>query len=139
MPSLLDGSCNYALFFSLQLVTFDHKGISGHINHRSTYHGVKAFAAENPSIPCYGLKTVFILRKFSSILDVSFSWLTTTLANLFSPSEGDGHDEAILVLQPDPLLSHRVMNAHYSQYMWFRKLFVVFSRHNHINTLRRIK
>lgn len=120
------------------LLTFDASGISGHINHRATHQGVKAFtsSAAGSKIPCYELETVFIGRKFSSIFDLTLSWLTTVLINLFSsPSDGPA---AVLAIQPDPLLSHKVMSAHWSQYAWFRVLFVVFSRHNHINTLRRI-
>lgn len=69
------------------LITFDADGVSGHPNHISLYHGAKAFVAAlehaEPGlaspVDLYTLKSVSLLRKYMSILDV-FATLMTAWA-----------------------------------------------------------
>jgi N-acetylglucosaminylphosphatidylinositol deacetylase len=40
-----------------------------------------------------------------------------------------------LFVSLNPLQSYRAMQAHASQFVWYRKLFVVFSRYSFFNTI----
>ncbi|KAJ3125114.1 hypothetical protein HK098_000606, partial [Nowakowskiella sp. JEL0407] len=53
------------------IITFDHYGISGHSNHRATYHGVKRLISDQsePLMKAFSLRSVSVFRKFLSVLD----------------------------------------------------------------------
>lgn len=97
------------------LVTFDKYGVSGHINHR-------ALGSLNLDVPVYRLRTVNVLHKYSGIL--SF------LVDLFI-DRGD----FIFVLDNEIIKAYRAMSHHRSQLLWFRYLYLAFSRYMFINTL----
>jgi len=103
------------------VVTFDRHGVSGHRNHISLYYAVACFAMEDRERSVYCLTTVNLLRKYSSVLDVPMSFLVCPWVFICSVSQW-------WVLQ-------RAMMAHWSQYSWFRKLYMAFSRYTLINTL----
>jgi len=44
--------------------------------------------------------------------------------------------DSIAVTNPDPWLAYKMMAAHASQFVWYRRLFVIFSRYSYINTLK---
>ncbi|RYG44473.1 hypothetical protein EON67_11720, partial [archaeon] len=117
------------------LLTFDGRGISGHINHISVHNGVTALVRGGEvDVPCYELETVALARKFTSILDIWLSWINTP-----HPSNTFALPNVALITCPTAAPSHGAMKAHASQYVWFRKLFVFFSRYAWINTLRRMR
>lgn len=65
------------------------------------------------------LESTNILRKYIGLLDAVFSvWAPVVFVRLL------------------PLGSFRAMKAHHSQFVWFRRLFVIFSRYGYLNTLR---
>ena len=106
------------------VITFDRHGVSGHKNHCALYTAMAFLCLEN-RIPrtcrVFALRSVNILRKYSSILDVPMSFLLT-------PS-------AAYVASPNRWLQLReAMKGHESQYVWFRKLYMLFSRYVLINT-----
>ena len=126
------------------VVTFDGCGVSGHVNHVATYRGTKKWIEEKrkerdvmhgarggdmPALPqVWVLESANTARKLSGPLDVAMSYVETCL---------DSHRRVFV-----PSLSlRRVFKAvrlHKSQFVWYRKLFVVFSRFTYMNTLRRI-
>ena len=65
------------------VITFDRHGVSGHKNHCALYTAMAFLCLEN-RIPAgcrvFALRSVTILRKFSSILDVPMSFLLTPSA-----------------------------------------------------------
>jgi hypothetical protein len=106
------------------IITFDRHGVSGHKNHCALFTALAFLCLEN-RIPrtcrVFTLRTVSILRKYSSIIDVPMSFLLT-------PS-------AAYVAGPMRWLSLRAaMKAHASQYVWYRRLYMLFSRYTLINT-----
>jgi len=103
------------------VVTFDRHGVSGHKNHISLFYAVACFAMEDRDRSVYCLTTVNLLRKYSSVLDVPMSFMVCPW--VFIAGVGQWW-----VLQ-------RAMMAHWSQYTWFRKLYMIFSRYTLINTL----
>ena len=138
------------------IVTFDAKGISGHPNHSAVFRGVEEFLqssadlyiSSNHFVVCYKLETVSTFRKFSSIFDISTSFcihllkkaLTTcnyNQKNDLYPKSVDWPD-ILLLIGGGIKLTHLAMMEHKSQYIWWRQLFVIFSRYSFINTLSRI-
>ena len=120
------------------VVTFDGRGVSGHINHVATHEGAKmwierkkdALAANggDGSVPrVLVLETTNIARKYSGALDAATSYLTTLV---------DSRRAFIPCLSLAE--SFRAVRAHKSQFVWYRKLFFAFSRYTYLNTLRRI-
>ena len=113
------------------LFTFDGFGVSGHPNHCSIY---KALANNLNSLQLtdvYSLRSVSICRKYSMyfkallclLICVPFNWnlCKCDFAILSAPNKcWDG------------------MIHHKSQFVWFRKLFVVFSRYSWINEFDQI-
>mmetsp|Transcript_28101 Transcript_28101/g.70572 ORF Transcript_28101/g.70572 Transcript_28101/m.70572 type:complete len:167 (-) Transcript_28101:42-542(-) len=105
------------------IITFDPYGVSGHPNHQSVALAVRQWMkdSERTDIRCWELESVALWRKFIGPFDVILS--------LFSSADH-------VFFTGNPLLAHRTMRAHRSQYVWFRRLFVVFSRYSYLNTLR---
>ena len=123
------------------VVTFDREGVSSHLNHICTHHGVALFAAREGSPPCYCIDTVHVPRKFCSVVDVVFSWiLSAVLRSLrFGSENRSAFPLSIFIAYPGLALVLRAMlGGHASQYVWFRWLYVAFSRYAFVNTLTRI-
>jgi len=111
------------------VLTFDRHGVSGHKNHASLYNAMAYLYIEGKLKPAdtrvYTLRSVNLLRKYSSVLDVPMSFLlapTAYTANVY-----------------DWFRLHRAMATHRTQYVWFRKLYMAFSRYNFINTFDQMK
>lgn len=102
-------------------VTFDRHGVSGHRNHISLYYALACLAMEDSQRAVFTLTSVNLLRKYSGVVDVPMSFLVCPRVYLAGLSQW-------LQLQ-------RAMMAHWSQYTWFRRLYMVFSRYTLINTL----
>lgn len=105
------------------LCTFDKGGVSYHANHISVYYGVvKAYIEDSIPKYCkiYCLDTVNIYRKYSVVLDIlctvccSSNWILSSVKEF--------------------LILKMAMAAHQSQYVWFRKLYIHFSRYVFINS-----
>jgi N-acetylglucosaminylphosphatidylinositol deacetylase len=155
------------LFKPAIILTFDQFGISGHKNHIDTFHGVKLFLKQvqsssdnerlgrnsskrkllddgvssiqsKSSISGYSLDTVPIYRKFTGIFDLLPSILILYWKNRTSNTVDSlpGH---VLVTLEDPSVPLKAMRAHESQWVWFRWLFVGFSRYPIMNSLSKIE
>ena len=110
------------------IFTFDNRGISGHPNHIDVYRGVKHLLetnTEHKDLKVYSLETVNILRKYLGILEFFISAFLT----------GSNY----IYVNLSPLVAWRAMEIHHSQFVWFRKLFVIFSRYAYINVLVKLK
>ncbi|CAD5206140.1 unnamed protein product [Bursaphelenchus okinawaensis] len=106
------------------VITFDESGTSKHPNHISCFMALQ-YLYTNGWIPSgtqvFVLETVRVLRKYIGILDLVPSHLTSTFLCLSGP-----------------LAAWKGMKAHKSQLVWFRYLYLVFSRYVVINSLKRI-
>lgn len=121
----------------VQVVTFDAGGVSGHPNHAALPHAladlVAAPAAGGAGIRqrVWLLETTSLLRKYLGLLDLPLSFLlllaTAARAGCSKPRR--------LALNFRPWMAYRAMLAHASQFVWYRRLFILFSRYTYVNTL----
>ncbi|CRK96615.1 CLUMA_CG009884, isoform A [Clunio marinus] len=106
------------------LITFDKDGISQHKNHQAIYYATASLclAGLMPSTcKVLILETVNILRKYLSLFDVVISLLLSTNWTILKWSERK--------------IVQAAMHQHKSQMVWFRKLYIIFSRYMLINSL----
>ncbi|RDB27808.1 putative N-acetylglucosaminyl-phosphatidylinositol de-N-acetylase [Hypsizygus marmoreus] len=142
------------------ILTFDDGGISGHPNHKSLPEGIRhllshqryAFAAPPPKL--FTLVTRSIPAKYTSILAPIWSKFTLYGIRLLSLevlavriARGLGIELSPLISKPvthrmpqvlvsgvsDYLAALRAMRQHASQLVWFRWLYVLFSRYMWVN------
>ncbi|KAF9276369.1 hypothetical protein BGZ68_010065 [Mortierella alpina] len=164
-PSLVGDQMNlYAKKHNIEtIITFDEKGVSAHTNHIACYVGltyfIHTFKERTPVKTCYVLKSISLLRKYISIMDLPITMLMTeALMPLLSRWTGVGGAAALvggqnsatnrINLRPLELLfvsspkaiaqAKGAMEKHESQMVWFRKLYVLFSRYMSVNELRRV-
>mmetsp|Transcript_16944 Transcript_16944/g.42967 ORF Transcript_16944/g.42967 Transcript_16944/m.42967 type:complete len:273 (-) Transcript_16944:80-898(-) len=121
------------------VVTFDNYGVSGHPNHVAVHTGVREFAgsAHGRALGAGGvryleLESVGFARKYIGPFDALVDLLA---ARASEPAE---HGR-LVVSSTDAGLSWRAMAAHASQFVWFRRLFVAFSRYTFLNCLRPLR
>lgn len=142
----------------LILITFDQYGVSGHINHIDTYLGVCSVARQgifavpgetsstsknenNIPVEVWSLVTERnMLAKYIPIL----SWLLLFLSffrTMQTPHANfpdSKSTQIILHRLQEPRLNWKAMTTHQSQFVWYRRLFVVFSCYTYVNKLQRI-
>eukprot|EP00096_Caligus_rogercresseyi_P002721 TRINITY_DN1497_c0_g1_i1.p1 TRINITY_DN1497_c0_g1~~TRINITY_DN1497_c0_g1_i1.p1 ORF type:complete len:256 (+),score=91.23 TRINITY_DN1497_c0_g1_i1:497-1264(+) len=107
------------------VLSFDRHGVSGHKNHSSIYNALLLLKSEergtrfrSPKILV--LNSVNILRKYSGIFDLPMSYALSPISFIASPR--------------DWLHIQKAMSCYGSQYAWFRKAYMAFSRYVLINT-----
>ncbi|KAF4072982.1 hypothetical protein AMELA_G00253760 [Ameiurus melas] len=115
--------------YSINLVlTFDEGGVSGHANHIAIYKAFShlAFVGRIPEdCQVLSLQTISILRKYLSIFELPISWLLpSSFCCIIGPNEYKKAKEA--------------MFHHRSQLLWFRRLYILFSRYMFVNTFRAV-
>lgn len=134
---------------TLNLITFDRHGVSGHVNHRDTYFSVRHFFLQQHNLPfekrvarnvtAWSLQTVRnILVKYIPILDwwrLILCWMGI-FVRVSSAVRSDENNVQYRLFQPS--LNWRAMAAHSSQFVWYRRLFVVFSCYTYSNKLIRM-
>ena len=179
------------------LITFDTDGVSGHINHRDTYLGVRnlvfqqqqqrldlvttTYTTQNgnsrkknqsqpssskpattslPPLEAWKLDTVhFLPGKYLPVVGwclclLSFCCLwkptcsslpkqsttSSTIESNNNHSTTDANSDVVHTYRSgDPLLSWKAMATHQSQFVWYRRLFVVFSCYTFVNKLRPVQ
>lgn len=65
----------------------------------------------------YELQSVNLIRKYSGVADLLPSLLADFMFTKFNP-----------------IASYRTMSKHVSQFVWYRRLFLIFSRYGYVNT-----
>lgn len=127
-------ACCYFCCFSEQILTFDERGVSGHPDHSAVHRGVmhllrqpKPATGVGFEADAYELLSTGLLRKYSGLLDLPLSLLLSRW-----PPHG------AFFVSFSARRAWRAMAAHRSQFVWYRRLFVIFSRFAYVNTLRRM-
>ncbi|XP_035638127.1 N-acetylglucosaminyl-phosphatidylinositol de-N-acetylase [Oncorhynchus keta] len=114
------------LHSAISVLTFDGRGVSGHSNHTAIYKAV-SYLASIGNIPddcsLLSLLTIGVLRKYLSFLELPISWLL--------PS-----DLCCVIGSKGYIQAKRAMLCHRTQLLWFRYLYIWFSRYMIINTFQ---
>ena len=118
------------------IVTFDDYGVSGHLNHQSIHKSVcrmKRSSTRNlhKDIKLFSLESVNLFRKYISIFDLVLS----VIQCLVKQYTEEIKLKLIMLNLKDIKVPRNAMYRHRSQFVWFRKLYIVFSRYMLINTL----
>lgn len=109
------------------VVTFDGSGVSGHPNHIALYKAIYNLwkTKQLDEVSVFTLETTNLVRKYISVLDIPLS----SISNMYT----------FVSLPREIMQSWQAMAAHESQLVWFRKLYMIFSRYMYVNTLNEIK
>ncbi|KNC99900.1 uncharacterized protein SPPG_05272 [Spizellomyces punctatus DAOM BR117] len=113
------------------IVTFDSGGTSGHLNHRSVHRAL----LKSP-IPTYSTTTIPLLRKYSSILDVTLTSLSFLPNLLFNKPVT--HRAFFVNGWNDYLAARRAFGSHASQLSWDRHIYMILGRYMFLNDLVKI-
>ncbi|KAL6579195.1 hypothetical protein OROMI_009411 [Orobanche minor] len=113
------------------IITFDDYGVSGHCNHRDLHQGVRKLLYDESgrNLEAWELVSTNLIRKYVGPVDI---WFSILLARC----QGNGRSHCFVSF--DPRTSYAAMAQHYSQWVWFRKLFVAFSSYTYVNMLKKI-
>ncbi|XP_052448341.1 N-acetylglucosaminyl-phosphatidylinositol de-N-acetylase [Carassius gibelio] len=115
--------------YSISVVlTFDGRGVSGHANHIAIYKTLRHLASAGrlpQGCQIFSLHSISLLRKYLSVLELPVSWLL--------PS-----DFCCLIGREEYKRAKRAMLCHRSQLLWFRRLYILFSRYMFVNTFQAI-
>ncbi|KAJ6558680.1 putative deacetylase LmbE-like domain-containing protein [Mycena sp. CBHHK59/15] len=143
------------------ILTFDRQGISGHPNHNSLPDGVKQLMSSQKEMRLFTLITIPLPAKYAGILAPSLAKFDLYGSNLFHHLEAQ-LTRLLNVLgvsispksrnfaPPEPMpvfvsgfreywVALQAMRAHSSQLVWFRWLYVIFSRYMWVNEWNEIK
>mmetsp|Transcript_16041 Transcript_16041/g.20305 ORF Transcript_16041/g.20305 Transcript_16041/m.20305 type:complete len:304 (-) Transcript_16041:207-1118(-) len=104
------------------IVTFDEGGVSGHPNHIAIFEGISHLMKHKllADIEIFTLTTVMLFRKYIAIADVNFIFADEWQAFRLNFIE-----------------AYMTLAEHATQLVWFRKLFIVFSRYTYVNSFTR--
>jgi len=111
-----------------KILTFDDYGVSGHENHIDTSHGVRHFHqtsewGQKKSNTLYQLESTGICRKYTGVFDMTRSLVQSDTQCFCSLA---------------PWVNYGAMRAHFSQFVWYRRMFVLFSRYTYVNTIKSV-
>lgn len=129
------------------VLTFDNNGITNHVNHVNTSQAVQravlSMEISSPRgtfvPPVWALETVWQPRHYLSFFDLFFTIPTLFVQILRSPISSTNTVQHIVFFELSALIySMRAMMKHSSQFVWFRILWVIFSRYSIINTLKKV-
>jgi len=118
------------------IFTFDNYGVSGHINHISTSRGVRKFLCkqkpQNYDVKVFELQSIKsnLLRKYFFPIDWCYY--------KYNKSKYQRNKQFILVMTFHPWNAWRAMSLHASQFAWYRKLSILFSRYCFANTFQEV-
>lgn len=137
-PAAIVGRLLLHHVITLQLdtvVTFDRGGVSGHPNH-SSLSAALDWLQRRHLVPvdcnCYRLESINILRKYCWCFDVLVVCVQFVLALVVSQRL---LCRRVVFLAPPTGSVGVAMRQHVTQLLWYRRLYVLFSRYMRVNTL----
>jgi N-acetylglucosaminylphosphatidylinositol deacetylase len=109
------------------IVTFDEGGVSGHANHIAVHRGVCLLS---PSRHIFLLQSVPLLCKYLGPFAMTFLWALEIIRGNSAKN--------IYCWNWNLALAWQAMAAHRSQFVWYRRLFVLFSCYAYVNVLQKM-
>ena len=107
------------------IISFDQNGVSGHRNHSSIYYALVKLS-QTGQIHFLSLQTLPIYRKYFTLIE---------LLRIYFMSKSSSLKTFVLPVK-DTLTPHKAMFEHRSQLVWFRYLYLLFSRYIWINDFK---
>mmetsp|Transcript_46486 Transcript_46486/g.119965 ORF Transcript_46486/g.119965 Transcript_46486/m.119965 type:complete len:270 (-) Transcript_46486:17-826(-) len=104
----------------MTLFTFDEGGVSGHKNHISVFNGCRELKKVQSDIKMFKLKSETLWRKYAG---------PSLVSDVLSPSS----PPRLAVISPNPDRVNEAMAKHASQYVFFRRVYVLFSSYCWVN------
>lgn len=145
-------------------LTFDEYGVSGHTNHVHTARGVKSLVGRlqsdsltsslpSTSAELWTVTSTPLPVKFSGAVGAAVGLIAASASRVFAspPTEGltesrrlsisgygVGETDLVGGVRATAMWElHQAMQAHWSQYVWFRALYVVFALYTMVCPLKR--
>jgi len=110
------------------VLTFDEQGISGHRNHMSLPHGVRQLRSHS-SFQMATLVTVPVIQKYTGVLPaLYYKFAVPSWFGIFKATD------TFIATPSQYVTGVRAMLQHWTQLVWFRWLYISFSRYMWINT-----
>lgn len=123
------------------LITFDEYGVSGHKNHIDTHSAAMEYyrTRENKEIKeLWTLHSVQnVLKKYIPIvpiLELILIWVFSLFQTNSIMRNVNTRTRQYMMI--NPILVWKAMKAHSSQFVWYRRLFVIFSRYSYVNDIK---
>ena len=119
----------------LEILTFDQGGVSGHVNHVDTHRGVQYWLSSTTAHRrTAGGAKAFQLETISNplIKYIPLLWIPILLFDVIYSQ----HAMQWRLFQP--WTNYGAMAAHTSQFVWYRRLSVLFSRYTYYNAFTEI-
>ena len=107
------------------IISFDQYGISGHKNHSAIYYALLKLSRTS-QIHFLSLQTLPIYQKYFTLLEFIRFYFTKKTTNI----------KTFILPVKDTLIPYKAMFEHRSQLVWFRFLYLCFSRYIWINDFR---
>ena len=148
---------------TISFLTFDEQGVSGHINHRDTYQAVRYLLQRQARKQQQMQKDDSSLLSFADVWTLEtetnlfykyipvYSWFllicslvggqqssSSTTTSLGSTDNNNNNSIIVTYRLHQPWLNWKAMASHASQFVWYRRLFVVFSCYTYVNRLQRM-
>ena len=149
---------------TLSFVTFDHRGVSGHVNHFDTYRAVQHLYHQQLLLLQSSSSTTISNQQLLLANETVEVWVLQTMQNPISKyipiiewirlvlhailrwypkSEmrtihKHCQPESLLYNLLQPSLNWSAMSTHQSQFVWYRRLFVIFSIYTYKNTFHKL-
>ncbi|KAI0041869.1 hypothetical protein FA95DRAFT_648391, partial [Auriscalpium vulgare] len=119
------------------ILTFDPRGVSSHPNHLSLFFGTSRLLTSQPSLRAHALITVPVSTKYVGILAPVLAKLDLATPRILTYL-GYGHlggvpVPAFVAGVREYWTAHRALRQHTSQLVWFRWLYLSFSRYMWVN------
>ena len=118
------------------VLSFDAHGVSGHVNHIDTGEGTIEFASHVEGVEAWQVVSESLATKFSGVAGAAAARLWAAALPI---REGVTHQGLVGAVRPHAVWTlHRGLVAHKSQYVWFRALYVLFSRYAFVARVVRV-
>ncbi|KAL7748872.1 hypothetical protein RI367_005785 [Sorochytrium milnesiophthora] len=122
------------------IITFDDRGVSGHINHRAIWQalesGKKTHETALKGTTIATLRSTSTVRKYISLFDMLFTATLDLNGKDQSAVASTGPKQWLaLSTLSDVWQARQAMYCHRSQLVWFRRLYILFSRYMVVNVL----
>lgn len=141
IASILDKYIRKHCLQDVVLITFDKYGVSGHKNHIDTHFAAMEYYQMRENKEIRELWTLYsvqnVLKKYIPIvpiLELIFIWVFSLFKTNSKMRNINTGTRQYMML--NPMLVWKAMKAHTSQFVWYRRLFVIFSRYSYVNDIK---